>query len=119
MGLPEAGFEGDDDARLAQMLKPPVRLATLGRKLKLTTTKGAFIGALDPEVTTEGCERLSLDEGAEALAALGLSDEPAIVIYDHGREALRATGLVPLHQWGRIADLLEVEGFNDRRPPRG
>ena len=118
-GIRPGGFEGDDDARLAQMLRPAVRLVTLGRKMKLATTKGVFIGALEPAITTEGWDRVSLEDGAEAHDALGLGDEPAIVIFDHGREALRATGLVPLHQWGRVADLLEIEGFNDRRPPRG
>lgn len=119
-GIRPGGFEGDDDTRLAQMLKPAVRNVTLARKMKLdTTTKGVFIGDIDPGITSEGWARLSLDESAEARDALGLGDEPAIVVYDHGREALRHTGLVPLHLWGRIADLLQVEGFNDRRPPRG
>ena len=118
-GIRPGGFEGDDDARLAQMLEPAVRLVTLARKMKLTTAKGALIGDLEPAITTEGWERLSLDDGAQTREALGLGDEPAVVVYERGREVLRATGLVPLHQWGRIADLLEVEGFNDRRPPRG
>ena len=118
-GMKPGGFEGDDDVRLQQMRKPAVRNATLARKMKLASTRGVLIGNIAEDVTSEGWERVNLSDGADALGALGFADEPGIVVFDHGKEAVRATGLIPLHQWGRVADLLEVEGFNDRRPPRG
>ncbi len=118
-GMKPGGFEGDDDTRLQQMRKPPVRNVTLARKMKLASTRGAFIGDIADDITSEGWERVSLSEGADALEALGFSEGPGIVVFDHGKEAVRATGVVPLHQWGRVADLLEFQGFNDRRPPRG
>ncbi len=118
-GIRPGGFEGDDDARLAKMLEPSVRNVTLARKMKLKTTRGAFIGDIDPEISSEGWERLDLEQGNNAREALGVGDEPEIVVFDHGREALRVKGLPLLHHWGRLADLLEVDGFNDRRPPRG
>ena len=119
-GIRPGGFEGDDDARLAKMLEPAVRNVTLARKMKLSTTKGAFIGDIDSEISSEGWERIGWDDGAALRAALGVSeDEPSLVVFDHGREVLRAEGLVRLHHWGRIADLMHIDGFNDRRPPRG
>lgn len=119
-GIRPGGFEGDDDARLEKMLDPAVRNVTLARKMKLSSTRGAFIGDVDPEISSEGWERVSWADGARVRAALGVSeDEPSIVVYDHGREVLRVEGLVRLHHWGRLADLLDIDGFNDRRPPRG
>jgi hypothetical protein len=119
-GIRPGGFEADEEVRLAQMLKPRVRNIALARKMKLSTTRGALIGDVADDIESEGWERVGFDEGAAARAALGLGpEEPGIVVFDHGREALRATGLVRLHHWGRVADLLEVEGFNDRRPPKG
>ncbi len=119
-GIRPGGFEGDDDARLAKMLDPAVRNVTLARKMKLSTTKGAFIGDIDDEISSEGWERLAWADGADVRGALGVSeDEPTIVVFDRGREVLRVEGLVRLHHWGRIADLLGIDGFNDRRPPRG
>ena len=119
-GIRPGGFEGEEEVRLAQMLKPTIRNIALARKMKLSTTKGALIGDVADDIESEGWERVPFADGAEAREALGLQpEEPAIVVFDHGREALRATGLVPLHLWGRMADLLEVEGFNDRRPPKG
>ncbi|MGH1347091.1 MAG: peroxiredoxin family protein [Nannocystales bacterium] len=112
------GFQGDDDVRLQQMRKPPVRLITLARKMKLTSTRGAFIGNIADDISSEGWERVNLSDGADALAALGFGDEPGLIVFDHGKEAVRVSGLVPLHQWGRVADLLDIQGFNDRRPPR-
>lgn len=119
-GIRPGGFEGDDDARLAQMRVPAVRAVTLARKMKLASTRGAFIGDIDPEISSEGWERLDTEAGAQAREALGIGeDETALVVFDHGREAMRETGLIPLHAWGRLADLLGIEGFNDRRPPKG
>lgn len=118
-GMKPGGFEGDDDVRLQHMRKPRVRNVTLARKMKLASTRGAFIGNIADDITSEGWERVSLSDGADVLGALGLADEPGIVVFDHGKEAVRATGVIPLHQWGRVADLLEFQGFNDRRPPRG
>lgn len=118
-GIRPGGYEGDDDARLQQMRKPAVRNVTLARKMKLSSTRGAFIGDIADDVTSEGWERVSLSDGADALQALGFGDEPGLVVFDHGKEAIRATGVIPLYQWGRVADLLEFQGFNDRRPPRG
>ncbi len=119
-GMRPGGFEGDDDARLEKMLEPAVRAVTMARKMKLSAAKGALVGDIDPEIDSTGWERAGWDAGAPARAALGLGpDEVAIVVFDHGREVLRVEGLVRLFQWGRIADLLGVEGFNDRRPPRG
>ena len=118
-GIKPGGFEGDDDTRLAQMRKPAVRAVTLARKMKLASTRGAFIGDIADDISSEGWERIDLAQGQSALRALGLAQEPGVVVFDHGREVLRATGLLPLHQWGRLADLLQVKGFNDRRPPRG
>ncbi|MBV1859397.1 MAG: hypothetical protein KUG77_13375 [Nannocystaceae bacterium] len=112
------GFEGDDDVRLQQMRKPPVRTVTLARKMHLVSTLGVFIGDIADDVTTQGWERVNLSDGAAALRALDLGDEPGLVVFDHGKEAVRATGVIPLHQWGRVADLLGIQGFNDRRPPR-
>lgn len=118
-GMKPGGFEGDDDVRLEQMRKPPVRNVTLARKMKLASTRGVFIGNIADDITSEGWERVNLSDGANALEALGFGDEPGLVVFDHGKEAVRATGVIPLHQWGRVADLLEFQGFNDRRPPRG
>ncbi|MCR9163130.1 MAG: TlpA family protein disulfide reductase [Nannocystaceae bacterium] len=119
-GIRPGGFEGDDDARLAKMLDPAVRSVTLARKMKLSATKGALVGDVDEAISSEGWERIPWAEGADARAALGVGEDvPAIVVFDHGREVLRVEGLVRLHHWGRLADLLGVEGFNDRRPPRG
>lgn len=119
-GMRPGGFEGNDDERLAQMLRPEVRTVTLARKMKLSTTAGALIGDLADDITSEGWERISHAQGAGARAALGLKDDSiAVVVFDEGREILRVEGLIALHHWGHIADLLEIEGFNDRRPPRG
>ena len=45
-------------------------------------------------------------------------DTAALVVIADGRIAIRQTGLVPLFTWGVAADLLRVQGFNDRRPPK-
>lgn len=119
-GIRPGGFEGDDDARRAKMLDPAVRNVTLARKMKLSTTKGAFIGDLDEEISSEGWERIAWTDGAGVREALGVRDDASsIVVFERGREVLRVEGLVRLHHWGRIADLLHIDGFNDRRPPRG
>lgn len=119
-GIRPGGFDAEEEVRLAQMLKPRVRTIALARKMKLTTTRGVLVGDVAEDIESEGWDRVPFADGAEARAAVGLDpEEPAIVVFDHGREALRVTGLVPLYQWGRLADLLEVEGFNDRRPPKG
>jgi hypothetical protein len=115
----EGQFEGDEDALLAQMLLPAVRNVTLARKMKLPAPHGVLLGDIAEDVDTPGWTRVTLEEGAEVRRALGLGDAPAIVAYDHGREAIRREGLAPLFVWGRLADLLQVEKFNDRRPPRG
>lgn len=115
----EGQFEGDEDALLAQMRIPAVRNVTLARKMKLPAPRGVLLGDIADDIDTPGWVRLTLEESAHVRRALGLGDVPAIVAYDRGREAIRAEGLAPLFVWGRLADLLEVEKFNDRRPPRG
>lgn len=112
-------FEGDEDALLAQMLIPAVRNVTLARKMKLPAPRGVLVGDIADDIDTSGWLRLTLEESVELRRALGVGDAPAIVAYDRGREAIRTEGLAPLFVWGRLADLLEVEKFNDRRPPRG
>ncbi len=119
-GIRPGGFEGDEDERLAQMLKPAVRAVTMARKMKLSEPRGALVGDVDPEISSSGWDRVGWDAASEARAALGVGDdEVALVVFDHGREAIRVRGLVRLFEWGMLADLLGVEGFNDRRPPRG
>lgn len=119
-GIRPGGFEGDDDAKLVQMRKPAVRVITMARKMKLQTTRGAMIGDIEAGITSEGWTRVSAEDGAAAREALGLTaDASAVIVYRNGAEVLRAEGLVRLRDWGRIADLLEIEGFNDRRPVRG
>ncbi len=115
----EGQFEGDEDALLAQMLVPRVRNVTLARKMKLPAPRGVLVGDIADDVDTTGWVRATLEESVELRRALGLGESPAIVAYDHGREAIRHEGLAPLYVWGRLADLLAVEKFNDRRPPRG
>ncbi|MEM6291434.1 MAG: hypothetical protein AAGA54_09225 [Myxococcota bacterium] len=119
-GIRPGGFEGDDDAKLEQMRKPAVRVVTMARKMKLKTTRGAMVGDIDAGITSEGWDRVSAEDGAAARQALGLdADASAVVVFVNGAEVLRAEGLVLLRDWGRIADLLGIEGFNDRRPVRG
>ena len=115
----EGQFEGDEDALLAQMLVPSVRNVTLARKMKLPAPRGVLLGDIADDIDTPGWVRVTLEEGADARRALGLGDAAAIVAFDGGREAIRTEGLAPLFVWGRLADLLEVKKFNDRRPPRG
>ena len=113
----DEGFQGDDEARFAQMKKPHIRNVQLGRRMHLEEALGTMVGDIDARLPMVGWT--ITPEADEARAAFELAEgESALVVIVDGRVAITATGTIPLYRFGLAADLLHVEGFNDRRPPK-
>jgi hypothetical protein len=112
----EDGFEGDGDARFDRMRDPSIRIARTLLPTQLTDADGVLVGTttdLEYETWTR------LDEAPDARTAFELAeDEAAIIVIEHGRVAFRESGLIPLYQWGTIADVTGID-INDRKPPKG
>ena len=110
------GFDGDDDEKVVQMQDPAVRLVSTMTKMKLENATGVAVGRIT------GVELPSweiVEEAADARTAFGLTPtDSAIIVISEGRVEVRELGVVRMHRWGRVADLLGVE-LNDRKPAKG
>ncbi len=122
----EGGFEGEREARFAQMRDPDIRLLrTLwnARTPDVAPTFVGMIGTVDASLQTEpgyaNWQTISPSDEATLRAALSISAETsALVIVHKGHVVMHETGVIPLYKWGRVADLLAIE-INDRNPPKG
>jgi len=110
------GFEGDDDEMFAKMRDPAIRLVSSASKMRLESSAGVIVGRTR-DLELETWERLEDAPEARAAFQIGPQDS-AIVVIAEGRVEFRKTGLVPVYEWGRVADLLGVE-INDRKPAKG
>jgi predicted transcriptional regulator len=109
----EDGFDGDKDARLAQLRDPDIRLVASALEMQLDHALGVLVG-VTPDLAFDTWTQV--EQAPDVRQALGLAEEtPALIIIEHGRIAFSREGFIPLHAWGRIADLLGVE-INDRKP---
>ena len=114
---PDDGFQGDDDQRYAQMQEPRIRNVQLARRMHLHGVLGTVVGEVDARLRFVGWDLVGEDETVRAAFEIP-PDTAALVVIADGRIALRQTGLVPLYTWGLAADLMRVQNFNDRRPPK-
>lgn len=104
----EDGFDGDDAESAVRLADPSIRMIATAFKAKLQRAKGAIVGRTSglsfPTWTV-------VEESQEARTAFGIGpDEAVFVLIDaEGRIAMDVRGVLPLYQWGRVADTLGVE----------
>jgi hypothetical protein len=113
----DEGFAGDDEARFAQMKKPHIRNVQLGRRMHLDHALGTMVGDIDARLRMVGWTITPQADAAREAFGIAAGESALVVIAD-GKVAINATGSIPLYRFGLAADLLRVEGFNDRRPPK-
>ena len=103
------GFEGEDEAKWAQMQKPEVR--NIGSALKLAIAD-AGVGVIAGEVRDLELPKgwTVVSDDAAAREAFGV--EPgttAFLVLKDGEVAFRGDGTIPMYELGRVSDLLGVE----------
>lgn len=110
-------FEGSEAERRAQLQIPKVRNLAMARRLRVDEPAiGVLVGRAPPEVELDGWRRAEDEDGAAA-RALGVDPgAPAVVLVEGGAIAFSASGVIPLYQWGFLADRLGSE-LDDRSPP--
>ncbi|MBV1857772.1 MAG: hypothetical protein KUG77_05110 [Nannocystaceae bacterium] len=103
------GFEGEDEAKWAQMQKPGVR--NVGSALKLEIAD-AGLGVISGQVSElEFPPGWSVvKEDASVRKAFGIEPgETSFLILREGEVAFRGDGVIPMYELGRVSDLLGVE----------
>lgn len=106
------GFDGDDEEAANRLQDASIRMVSTAFKAKLTKAKGAIVGHVSGmEFPTWSV----VEESAEGRAAFGVgADEAVFVLIDaEGRMPMVVRGVLPLYQWGRVADTLGVEIDDD------
>ncbi len=103
------GFEGEDEAKWAQMEKADVR--NVGSALKLNIADaglGVIAGQVENLEFPPGWSVVSDD--AAAREAFGVEPGAAsLLVLREGEVAFRADGVIPMYELGRVSDLLGVE----------
>ncbi|MCR9159114.1 MAG: hypothetical protein ACE37F_09670 [Nannocystaceae bacterium] len=104
----DGGFEGEDEAKWAQMRLPVVRNVGSALKLELEGARGVIVGDVGDLELAPGWSAVADD--ARAREAFGLGpDADAFLILREGRVAFRGEGVIPMYELGRISDLLGAE----------
>lgn len=104
----EDGFDGDDEETAKRNQDPSIRMVAAAFKAKLKKARGVLVGRTS---NLEFPTWSVVESSPEGRAAFGLGpDEAAFVLIDgDGRVAMTVRGLLPIYQWGRVADTLGVE----------
>jgi hypothetical protein len=107
----DGGFEGEDEARWAQMKKPAIRMAARALKLPL---RDAALGAIVGH--TEGLDYAGwtrVDQAPDVAQAFGVAPgTTAWIVLRDGRIAFREEGLVQFYKLALFADAMGIE-FDD------
>jgi hypothetical protein len=108
----DGGFEGEDEARWAQMKKPAVRMAGSALRLPLQhEARGAIVGR------TEGLDYpgwTRVDEAPAVAEAFGIAPGTTVwIVLRDGRVAFRREGVAKYYELALFADEIGVEFDED------
>ncbi len=103
------GFEGEDEAKWAQLQRPGVRNISSALKLELGDAgKGVVVGDLRDLELPAGWTVAT--EDADVRRAFGVDPgATAFLILRDGRVAFQRAGVIPMFALGQVSDLLGVE----------
>lgn len=104
----EDGFDGEDEQAAKLLADPSIRMVSTAFKAKLQRAKGAIVGRTTGLEFPTWSVVESSPEGREAFG-VGVDEAVFVLIDSEGHMPMVVRGVLPLYQWGRVADTLGVE----------